>query len=84
MARSHSPTFTKGSLLDAPGPDPSLKTALLSLIIRTVQFFDLDNPNFDIFAKISALDRGRSNFQVNLHNRGYMVIIGADELFKGH
>ena len=72
-------------MLDVAGPDPSLKTALLWLIIRTVQFFKLDNLNFDIFAKVSARDnRGRSNFQVNLHNRGYMVTIGADELFKGH
>ena len=67
MARSHSPAFTKGSILDMAGPDPSLKTTILWLIIGTVQFFKLDNQIFDIFAKISARDsRGRSNFQVNL------------------
>ena len=67
MAKSHSPTFTKGSILDVADPDPSLKTPILWLIIGTVHFFMLDNQNFDIFAKISARDsRGRSNFQVNL------------------
>ena len=67
MVGSHSPAFTKGSILDVADPDLSLKTAILWLIIGTVQFFKLDNQNFDIFAKISARDsRGRLNFQVNL------------------
>ena len=51
MAGSHSPAFTKGSILDVADPDLSLKTAILWLIIGTVQFFKLDNQNFDIFAK---------------------------------
>ena len=57
----------RGSILDATGPDPPLKIATLGLIIGAVQFFKLNNQNFDIFAKISARDsRGRSNFQVNV------------------
>ena len=48
-------TFTKSSILDVTGPDPSLNFATLRLIIGTVQFFKWYHQNLMLFQKFQLV-----------------------------